>query len=82
VKVNPIFKFILLVLLVSSPFIIGAICFIFGNYSFETVINTAGIIFMLEIIFIAMIILLWNEFFKDNYKEWKTHNRSIRNKER
>lgn len=70
-KVNPIFKFALLVLLVLLPTLIGVFGCIFTDWDNEKVAGIVILVYMVGTLFILLLAFLWVFIFEDSYDEWK-----------
>lgn len=86
-KINPIFKFALLVLLLLSPMLIGVLGCTFMDWDSEDVAGVIIAVYLAEIIFVPFLVFLWVAIFEDSYDEWKKlqknnfYKRAIHNKE-
>lgn len=70
-KVNPIFKFALLLLMLLSPMLIAVFGCIFMGWDSEDVTGVVFTVYICELIFVPFLVLLWVVLFEDSYDEWK-----------
>lgn len=70
-KVNPIFKFALLGLLILSPTLIGMFGCIFADWDNEKVALIVILAYMFGTLSILLLAYLWVFIFEDSYDKWK-----------